>query len=265
MTEARAAVSHLSGLDANLRDALARIAATSELLVALDFDGTLALEVDNPQAARAIPLAASAIERLVTVPRTRVALVSGRAIESLEAVARVPDDVLLVGSHGVEFHHDGHTELLLDPIERAQLDALRSALTLVTDALSDVYLEKKPAGFAVHTRVATPEQAAAASSRSLAAAVAAAPTVTVRRGKNVLEFSVRATTKGDALERLRRFTKATAVFFAGDDVTDEDAFSVLGPDDLGIKCGPGATQAAYRVETPAQVAAVLHVVADLRA
>ena len=86
----------------------------------------------------------------------------------------------------------------------------------------------------------------------------------MRQGKNVVEFSVRSTTKGEALEHLRRYTAADAVFYAGDDVTDEDAFAALGADDVGLKSGEGATLANFRVAGPTQVARALNLLADLR-
>lgn len=264
MTDVGSTGCESAGLTTKLRTAITRLAATPTLLVALDFDGTLAPEVDNPLAARPIPLAVSAIGRLVVLPQTRVAIVSGRGVASLETVSNAPDDVLLVGSHGVEFHHDGQTEVVLDPGEETKLDDLRASLLRVTTDYSDVHLEVKPVGFAVHTRVATAEHTVEVVSRSLAAALAAVPSVTIRHGKNVVEFSIRGTTKGNAIERLRRFTSATAVLFAGDDVTDEDAFSVLGPCDLSLKCGSGSTRAVYRVETPEHVACALHLLADSR-
>ena len=88
--------------------------------------------------------------------------------------------------------------------------------------------------------------------------------LTIREGKNVLEFAVRSTTKGEALEHLRRYTAADAVFFAGDDVTDEDAFDALQADDLGVKSGPGPTLAPFRVAGPEQIAHVLSAVATFR-
>ena len=66
----------------------------------------------------------------------------------------------------------------------------------------------------------------------------------------MLEFSVRSTTKGEAVEHLRRYTGADAVFYAGDDVTDEDAFAALLPHDVGVKSGEGPTEAAFRVAGP---------------
>src|SRR5690606_34984352 len=97
-----AAVSVTVSLSEPLRTALAELARVPMLLVALDFDGTLAPEVDVPDDARAIPAARDAVLRLNELDATRVALVSGRAMASLIHVSRLPDDVLLIGSHGIE-------------------------------------------------------------------------------------------------------------------------------------------------------------------
>ena len=75
---------------------------------------------------------------------------------------------------------------------------------------------------------------------------------------------MRATTKGEAVEHLRRYTRADAVFYAGDDVTDEDAFAALTADDFGLKSGEGPTLANFRVPGPTQVARVIALLADLR-
>ena len=127
-----------------------------------------------------------------------------------------------------------------------------------------MWVEHKPAGFALHTRLAIDHHSRVAHLVALREATAEVAGLTVREGKNVLEFSVRTTTKGEAIEHLRRYTRADAVFFAGDDVTDEDAFAALGANDLGLKSGPGDTLAAFRVADPAEVAHVLTLLADLR-
>jgi trehalose 6-phosphate phosphatase len=53
---------------------LRELAKTERLLVALDFDGTLAPEVDVPSHARALPEARRALFELLALPSTRVAL-----------------------------------------------------------------------------------------------------------------------------------------------------------------------------------------------
>ena len=122
----------------------------------------------------------------------------------------------------------------------------------------------KPAGAALHTRLASDADGRAAQELTLQRTAAELPGLTMRRGKNMLEFSVRIATKGEAIDRLREYTAATAVFYAGDDVTDEDAFAALGAGDLALKSGHGETVAGFRVADPAAVAAVLHELARLR-
>jgi trehalose 6-phosphate phosphatase len=254
-----------SGVRRDLRDALGALASTPRLLVALDFDGTLAPVVDDPEKARATPEARAAVERLIALPDTRVALVSGRALKDLEQVAPFGDRVLLVGSHGIELRLDEPDDVLaLDADEQQQLGVLEQVLDQMAGTLDSVWIEPKPAGFAVHTRLATERHSRVAHLVAINELKAEAPDATVRLGKNVIEFSVRSTTKGEAVEHLRRYTHATAVFYAGDDVTDEDAFVALTADDLGLKSGEGSTAADHRVADVTEVAAVLSLLATLR-
>ncbi|WP_368498974.1 trehalose-phosphatase [Herbiconiux sp. A18JL235] len=245
--------------------ALEHLASVPRLLVALDFDGTLAPEVDRPDDARALPEAHEAVLRLLELPGTSVAMISGRAMESLEHVTRLPGSALLVGSHGVEVRHDGVTELALDDEEQRKVARLGEALRAVAEPIEGAWVEAKPAGFALHTRLAGESDSAEAERAALAAVGVEENGLTVRRGKNVIEFAVRSTTKGDAVRRLRELVGADAVLFAGDDVTDEDGFRALGPGDLGLKSGEGETVARHRVAGPAEVAAVLARLAELRA
>ena len=64
-----------------------RIAGTEHLLVAMDFDGTMSPLVDHAGDARALPRSAAAFAALAALPRTTTALISGRALDSLRAVA----------------------------------------------------------------------------------------------------------------------------------------------------------------------------------
>ncbi|MER3395122.1 MAG: trehalose-phosphatase, partial [Microcella pacifica] len=134
--------------------ALERLAAAPRLLVALDFDGTLAPEVDDPLSARALPEAAVALEALRALPQTIVALVSGRSLESLAHVGQLPPDTPLVGSHGLEVRLGaGAPEPAVDAADRERVDTLRAALAPLVAAVDGAWIEDKPAGFAVHTRV----------------------------------------------------------------------------------------------------------------
>ena len=61
--------------------------------------------------------------------------------------------------------------------------------------------------------------------------------------------------KGDALRTLAARFTATAILFAGDDVTDEDAFAVLTDDDsFGVRvCPAGRTSARWFIPTQPDV------------
>ena len=198
------------GLSRELVGALHEIARVKRLLVALDFDGTLAPEVDDPEQARATPEARAAVLALLAIPNTRVALISGRSIASLEQVSDLPDEALLVGSHGIEIRldHPGDT-VSLDTSEIEQVSVLGGVLGEVADSFDQVWLETKPAGFALHTRLASDHNSRVAHLVALSEATAEVDNLTVRRGKDVLEFSVRGETKGDAVEHLRAYTSAT--------------------------------------------------------
>ena len=250
-----------------LATAVARLAGAQRLLLALDFDGTLAPFVDTPKAARMLPTAKTALDRLEALPNTWVAYVSGRPLSSLEIVTEADEDALLLGSHGVEvrFGRDG-VSLDLTPEERATLDKLGEVLGALVDSVPGTRLEVKPVGFGVHYRLLEGEGGSEVVARAYEAAASVSDALTIRDGKDIIEFSVRGANKGDGIERLREYTHATAVLFAGDDVTDEDGFAVLRPDegDLGIKVGSGETAAQFRVADERAVATLLGLLADAR-
>ena len=252
-------------LEPALFTALATLAQHERVLIALDFDGTLAPEVDDPERARALPEAHDALLRLRAMPGTIVALISGRSLASLAAVGGLPDDVPLVGSHGLEVRFGaGDARPAVDAADRERVVALRSRREPLVAPTAAAWIEDKPAGFAVHTRLVEGDAASALVDLVRAEAYAFDPGLTVRDGKNVIEFSVRDATKGDGLQALRERFAPDAVLFAGDDVTDEDALAVLEPGDLGIKVGSAPSPAAYRVAGPAEVAAALQALASAR-
>lgn len=248
-------------------DALVEIASTGRLLVALDFDGTLAPTVDDPAESRALPGVAEAVASLAAADDTVVAIVSGRSLSSLREVVSVPAEVVLVGSHGAESLVDGE---LVRPVltgdEREFLEATFLAVEAVAARFSGARVERKPSGFALHTRLASAADAAHAR-REAASAVQAldrAGTVIERSGKDILEFLIRPADKGAALDQLRGSSAATAVVFIGDDVTDEDGFRSLLPGDAGIKVGEGETLAEFRTTDPEAAVRLLAALAKAR-
>jgi trehalose 6-phosphate phosphatase len=247
--------------DPDLHAALRELGAVSRLLVALDFDGVLAPIVDVPSDARPLPEAAAALGSLATLPDTTIAMVSGRGLADLAAVSGFGTPIRLVGSHGAEFD-DGAA--VLDDEQQARLAALVAELAAIVAGEPGVMLEHKPAGVAVHVRNAASDVATRVID-AVRSGPAARPGIETTPGKAVLDLAVLQVNKGLALDVLRERTKADAVLFAGDDVTDETAFARLQRGDVGIKVGDGDTAAAFRLAGPPEVAQVLQVLLSLRA
>ncbi|WP_033442539.1 trehalose-phosphatase [Saccharothrix sp. NRRL B-16314] len=241
-------------LPAELRRAIVQLARTPRLLVACDYDGTLAPIVANPEDARPLPESVGALRSLAGLHETTTAVISGRALRDLATLSRLPSEVHLVGSHGSEF--DVGFVHALDADARSLHRRLETELEEIVDGREGVGLEVKPASIAVHVR-----RADQAVGEQVLAAVRNGPStwdgVQVTEGKAVIELAVVQTDKGHALDVLRHRAAATAAVFVGDDVTDEKAFARLSGPDVGIKVGDGETLAEYHVDESVDVATVL--------
>ncbi|SEF29487.1 trehalose-phosphatase [Amycolatopsis pretoriensis] len=241
-------------LPAELRRAIVQIARTPRLLVACDYDGTLAPITLNPDEARPLPESVGALRSLAGLHETTTAVISGRALRDLATLSRLPSEVNLVGSHGSEF--DIGFIHALDEKARELHRRLEAELEQLVLDVPGVSLEVKPASIAVHVRRAEHE-----AGRRVLAAVHNGPStwegVSTTDGKEVVELAVVQTDKGRALDILRHQVGATAAIFLGDDVTDEKAFARLSGPDLGIKVGDGETLAGYHVPDTVDVALVL--------
>lgn len=235
-------------------EVLGRLAATPRLLVCCDFDGTLSHLVDHPNAARPVPGAVAVLDALGSLPDTRAAVVSGRGLSVLAPLADMPPHVQLVGSHGTEF--EPGVIAALGPQERRLLRELVAQCEAIAAGTPGILVESKPAGVAVHVRNVPRDQVEDVLSR-IRGGPGSAPGVHVMAGKEVVELGVVRGGKGGAVDELRSRWSATGVMFVGDDVTDEAAFAVLSPGDLGVKVGAGQTHAGWRVGDPDEVVRLL--------
>lgn len=257
------------------------LAETPRLLVALDFDGTLAPLVDEPMTARMARSAAEAVDALVRAPGTTVAFVSGRSLADLRIIAEHTDSspVLLAGSHGAEWWvprgrgvdgefpdsaHAGADDDAAVRRETQRRDELAAEAEAAVAHIDGAWVERKAFGFGVHSRTVASD-AAAEVHRIVDALVAEqAPQWRRREGHSITEYAFRSEGKDTAIARLRALTAATAVLFAGDDITDEDAIRSLVAGDLGIRVGAGETAASMRVTDIEELAGVLRALAHQR-
>lgn len=253
-------------MSTDLDTAVRRIVEVPKLLVALDFDGTVAPFTDNPADSRSLADAHLAVIRLWQLRRTTVAYVSGRALDSLRAVADAPRGLLLVGSHGAQVQLESGAEdpQPLNTQTVRDVSDLGTRLENLIARVPGAWIEHKPVGAVLHTRNVPDDQAADLQRQAREIIAQELPVARVLPGHDVLEFSLKQTDKGQAVQRLREHVHADAVFYAGDDRTDEDVFRSLGEGDLGVHVGDGRTAAEYSVADPRALANVLMGMAALR-
>lgn len=272
------ATQHVEGgptiLSPHLVGQLRRLATAHELVVACDFDGTLAPIVSRPEDARIMPRAQRALDVLGSAPGVHVTILTGRSIGNLHDTGISTDGFTVSGSHGIELLHAGHRADTLpeqgaphaEPLtaeESERLTTLQRRVTRLFNREQGVRIEMKPYGLAVHTRRVDDEERSD-ELLDAAARVMEEAGFGVRDGKRVRECSLRSSDKGSALQHIRSQWPTAPVLFLGDDVTDEDVFASLRVDDLGIKVGEGDTLATERVAGPAAATAVLATLAELR-
>jgi trehalose-phosphatase len=243
-----------------LGDRLRQLARVPNLLIACDYDGTLAPLVDDPSEARPNRSSVAALRTLAELGNTYVAIVSGRSLRDLALLSRFPEEIRLVGSHGSEFDL-GFASQLTPP-----LLSLRTELTAAVTTLGAKYgarVEEKPTGATFHFRGMDDETSRAARDE-LVRGPASREGVFTRNGHDIIEMSVVDTNKGSALDVIRAQVGASAVIFFGDDVTDEDGFRTLTGPDIGIRVGDGPTVAQYRVTDTDVVAQLLALLSEFR-
>ncbi|MER5747288.1 trehalose-phosphatase [Streptomyces sp. NPDC002225] len=260
------------------REALAAILARPDrAVIALDFDGTLADIVPDPEQARAHPGAVPALAALAPKVAS-VAVITGRPAGVAVrhgGFAGVPglDHLVVLGHYGAE-RWDAVTGTVHAPAPHPGIAAVRAELPGVLDRSGSwhgTWTEEKGRAIAVHTRRATDPQSAFEALRGPLGELAARHGLVVEPGRLVLELRPPGVDKGVALTEYLRETGARSVLFAGDDLGDLAAYAAVeklradGPDAVpGLLICSGSAEvtelsdrADLRLDGPAGVVAFL--------
>ena len=232
-----------------------RVAACpGPVLVGLDVDGVLAPIVAHADDAALLDGMGAAVSAVAALDDVHVAVVSGRSLDGL-AQFGFGDDVDMIGSHGMETRD--HPMVPLTDHERTLLAALDDAAVAAADrAGAGAWVERKPASVVLHVREAD-DASGANAIEELVAALRSIDGATTKAGSGVLEAFARHADKGTALVALGAERGVATTVFVGDDVTDEDAFARLSPQDIAIKVGDADTIAPHRLRDPEAVLAFL--------
>ncbi|MFF5426998.1 MULTISPECIES: trehalose-phosphatase [unclassified Streptomyces] len=238
------------------RDGLAALLARPEqAVVALDFDGTLAEIVPDPEQARAHPGAVAALAALA--PRiASVVVVTGRpagvAVRygGFAGVAGL-DRLVVLGHYGAE-RWDAATGTVTAAAPHPGVAAVRAELPGFLDrhgAWPGVWIEEKGRAVAVHTRRAVDPEGAFEALKGPLGDLAARHGLVLEPGRMVLELRPPGMDKGVALASYLRETDAGSVLYAGDDLGDLPAFAAV--EKLRADGVPGVLVCSGSSEVPA--------------
>lgn len=224
----------------------------------LDFDGTLAELVDDPDA---VALPEGALEPLIALQKASggaLAIVSGRKVADLDRFLE-PMAFAAAGVHGLErrVKPGGETSRLMTEDE---LDPVRNALTSLVEENPRLRLEDKGLAIVLHYRTAPDLQDAARS--AMKRAVENRDDLVVMDGDNIVEVHPAGMDKGRALAAMMEEApfKGRVPVYAGDDTTDEYALEeVKRRGGISVKVGSRDSAAEYRL---ADVAAVHRWIAE---
>ncbi|MFN0100225.1 MAG: trehalose-phosphatase [Gemmatimonadaceae bacterium] len=245
----------------------------TRLVLLSDFDGTLAEFDLDPTLPRIRSDAFAALVALSSLSHVTLGLVSGRRVADLARRVPLGSDVYLAGLHGLEIAiGDRRWEHRAVHAAQAAARALELALDPVVARTPGARLESKGPSVAVHVRGVGRDQRAGVlqAADDAAAPWLASGALKRLRGADVHEFlPAAAWTKGDAVRWIvhdvERLTGQPAwVVYFGDDLTDEDAFRAI-DEGVSVVVGRRASTARYRLESTADVAAVLLDVAEAAA
>ena len=228
-----------------LRESLRALTADPErAAIFCDIDGTLAPIVRRPEEAHVreeISLLLSRLGRRYGC----VACVSGRPVAEARRLVGV-GSIAYAGAHGAELLHAGERKPTLAPAFASWEPRVRRFVAARENVpelkLLRIRIEDKGPIKAFHWRD-VPDEGAAESWLSNVAQEAEAEGFATHWGRKVLEIRPPVPIdKGQAVQTLIEETQTRAALFAGDDVTDLDAF-----DALDALCADGTLDSAVRV------------------
>lgn len=213
------------------------VAAARRGVVGLDFDGTLAPIVDDPERAHIHPEAGEVLVDLaaeiaavavVTGRPARQALDLGGLEEVGNAIGDTGKELYLYGQYGNE-RWSSTRRRIISPRPPAGLATFLRDLprTLRGADAADAWVEDKGLAHAVHTRRMDDPDGAFERLLPPLRELAARNGLVLEPGRHVIEVRAPGMDKGRAVEALVAEVDARAVLFAGDDLGDVEAFEAV--------------------------------------
>ncbi len=234
--------------------------AHSRLLL-LDYDGTLTGFADRPEVVVPSRRLLDILQALAGDPANKVALISGRRADQLEAWFGGVQGLILSAEHGARIRQSGEWRNLRDaPNAGEWKEKVRPILEHFSDRTPGSFIEEKEFSLAWHYRRVEPEfgEWLAGELSALLGGMLADTDARTVRGHKVVEVRPAWATKGELASSLLAETPDSEFrLAAGDDRTDEDMFVRMPEGSWTIHVGGGPSRAAYQVPGPNEMVELL--------
>ncbi|MDD5259183.1 MAG: trehalose-phosphatase [bacterium] len=236
-----------------------------KIYIFLDYDGTLAPIASQPGLAVLPPKTRTILKKLARQPRCIVAIISGRSLENLRKMIKIPK-IIYAGNHGLEVDVQGvRSDFYKDDDFSGLLKKLYASLRQKMKDIKGILIEYKRVTISVHYRLVAGRQQRNVKTifNKVIKSYQDCRQVVVTKGKMVLEIRPPIRWgKGELVKWLlpegSRDRKKTAIFYFGDDRTDEGVFRFLKGQGYAIVVGRTNNSAAeYYLKDPAEVRKVL--------
>ncbi|HNY31236.1 MAG TPA: trehalose-phosphatase [Fibrobacteria bacterium] len=215
----------------------AKIPRGKRILVASDFDGTLAPIVARASEARILPAARDALIHLAGVPRVDIAIVSGRSLLELGHLCEnLPARWMAAGHGATVLRPDGSCIDLSGATSAAEgISNLESEVVNLVEAHPGMALERKDTGMALHYRnVPTEELPLALRAIDGWSKASRLAGFEVLHGRFVVEIVPPGASKLKAIQAITKELLPDFVIFAGDDTTDLESVKNFSESTTGL-------------------------------
>ncbi len=250
-------------------DISSRVSEAAQLLVMLDFDGTLSPIVKHPDFATLPPETRTRLIELRAAPGVSLAIISGRSVADLRQRVAV-ENITYVGNHGRELQKSGVSAPEIDSEVQRRMEEVAGHLTQELSGVPGVYIENKGFTVALHYRQVPEALHPEVQTRAQQIAWRMADVIEMSEGKCVYDLLPSdGANKGKAalalVEEHGGLPKVLPIY-CGDDTTDETVFRALPAGSITVYVGdvPGTSAARYQLAGPKEVASLLSRISLLR-
>jgi trehalose 6-phosphate phosphatase len=226
-------------------------AVTANTALFLDIDGTLLDLARTPDRVKVPRELLRALEKLTHHLSGALAFVSGRSLESIDALF-APFRPAAIGTHGGEIRGADGTIARSQPLP----EKVAEIFTGLAENIPGLLLEDKRSALALHYRLAPEARPVLMSAMEKHARLFESEKVHILHGKAVVEARPMGVDKGTAVALLAKQKPflGRAILFGGDDTTDLDVFRILPQlGGSGFSVGQQFPGADYIFESPLAV------------